>query len=167
MERPRVKLDDIIEGIEMSGDESQAYLDLQSGRIEYIDEQTSWAMRDDEDQSLPDWQRPLVEIARLIKGDEDGERFLALPNQFEANEWQMMAEFAAGIDDDAMRDELSHACRRSGAFRYFKAAVHRLGVADEWYAYRDESYYKLAADWCEANEIPFEPKSDVAGESFD
>lgn len=167
MERPSVKLDDIIEGIEMSHDECQAYLDLRTGRIEYIDDQTSWAMRDDEDESLPDWQRPLVEIARLIEGDEDGERFLPLPNQFEANEWQMMAEFAAGIDDEAMRDELSHACRGSGAFRCFKDAVHRLGVADEWYAYRDESYCQLAADWCEANEIPFEPKSDVAGESPD
>jgi len=161
MERPKVKLEDIIEGIEMSQEERQAYLDLHTGRIEYIDDQTSWAMRDDEDQSLPDWQRPLVEIARLIEADEEGERVLPLPKQFEADEWQMMAEFAAGIDDDAVRDELSHACRGGGAFRRFKDAVHRLGLADEWYAYRDEGYRQLAADWCWANDIPCEAKGDA------
>jgi len=165
MQRPNIKLEDIIEGIEMSHDECRAYLDLHTGRIEYIDDQTSWAMRDDEDESLPDWQRPLVEIARLIEADEDGQWFLPLPSQIEADEWRMMAEFAAGIDDDAVRDELSRACRGSGAFRCFKDAVHRLGVADEWYAYRNDGYRRLAVDWCEANEVPWEPNTTAGVDS--
>ena len=118
-------------------------------------------MRRDDDPSLPDWQRPLIEIARLIEADEDGERFLPLPNQFDANEWQMMIEFAAGAGDDTVRDELSRVCRGSGAFRRFKDAVHRLGVADDWYVFRNEGYRELAADWCCANEIPVEPKPDA------
>ncbi|MBS3821461.1 MAG: hypothetical protein KGY81_06840 [Phycisphaerae bacterium] len=165
MIRPKVNIEDMIEGIELSRDECQAYLDLHTGRIEYIDEQTSWALSHDDDESLPDWQRPLVEITRLIEADEEGERFWSLPNRFDVDEWQMMAEFAAAAKDDAVRDELSCACRGSGAFRRFKDAVHRLGLAHEWHTWRNEGYRQVAIDWCEANEIPWEPHTAAGADS--
>jgi hypothetical protein len=155
MERPQVKLEDIIEGIQMSNNECQSYLDLYTGRIEYLDDQTEWAMNDDPTR-LPDWQRPLVEIARQIEADEDGERFVPLPNQFDVHEWQMMADFAQTVEDDAVRCQLSDACRGSGAFRRFKDAAHRLGVEAQWFAYRDEQYRQCAIDWCEVNDLPWQ-----------
>ncbi|MBI1367097.1 MAG: hypothetical protein GC162_00435 [Planctomycetes bacterium] len=157
MERPMVKLEDILEGIEMSHDECQAYLDLRTGRVEYIDDDTQWALdHEDDPADLPDWQSPIVEITRLIDADEEGERFLPLPNQFDVHEWQMMADFVQTLDDEAIRHQLSNACRGGGAFRCFKDMAHRLGVEAKWFACREEQYRRFAVDWCEVNNIPWE-----------
>jgi len=157
MQRVTVKLSDVIDGIDMATDESSCYLVLYTGRVKFIDEDTLCTLRmGDDEQDLPEWQRPIVAIARLIEADENQQRFLPLPDRFEIHEWQMMADFAAGVEDEAIRSELTNACRGSGAFGRFKDAVHRLGVEQDWFAHRDQCYRQCAIDWCEANDIPWQ-----------
>lgn len=61
---PPVKLSDIVDALELAADESECYLDRQTGRVEWIDEDTRWALRQDgDDADLPEWQRPIVAIA--------------------------------------------------------------------------------------------------------
>jgi len=45
--------------------------------------------------------------------------------------------------------------RAGGAFRYFKDTIHQLGLAKEWYAFRDECYREIARDFCLSHGIGF------------
>lgn len=174
MSQVKAKLDDVIEAIEFSNEEMVAYLDTQTGRVEVVDEQTRGELRRQTPvDKLPDWQRPLVEVARLIEAEEEAmletpddasRRFLPLPDQFDVHEWQVMMEFAAGLEDPSHSRALCDALRGSGAFRRFKDTAHRLGVIDAWYAARDAAYRREAIDWCEVNGVAWEEdEADQAG----
>ena len=52
-----------------------------------------------------------------------------------------------------MASQLERALHGRGAFRMFKDTVHRLGLQDAWYAFRDRALREIAIDWCEANGI--------------
>lgn len=43
----------------------------------------------------------------------------------------------------------------SGAFRRFKNAVHRDGIADDWHKYRDDALKQIAIKWCRENNVEF------------
>jgi len=162
----QIKLDDVIEAIALSNEESAAYLDTRTGRVEVMDDQMRSLMRADTPwDELPDWQRPLVEIGRLIEAEEDarfeaaddaGRRFLPLPDQFDVHEWRVMEAFAEGQADAEVWRQLLDALRGRGAFRRFKDTAHRLGVIDAWYAARDAAYRREAIDWCEAHGVAWE-----------
>ena len=64
----------------------------------------------------------------------------------------------SGVEVDSRRvgpGMLFVALRGRGAFRYFKATVRRLGIADDWYAFRDQAFEEIAVAWCEDNGIAF------------
>ena len=82
-----------------------------------------------------------------------GGDYLPLPDRFEINEYRMMERFARRQPDDRTHDELQRALHGRGAFRHFKDTVHRLGLADAWYAYRDERYREIAREWCAENGV--------------
>jgi hypothetical protein len=153
MPQARANLSDIIEAIALATDESSAFLDRETGEVVLITDEDE-AAADDEAAAAraPDWQQETIALARQIKADADG-RFVPLPSRFEIHEWQMMADFAAALDDEAIGRELSRAIRGAGAFRRFKGEARRLGVLEQWYAYRDDCHRQLAIDWCEANGI--------------
>ena len=67
-------------------------------------------------------------------------------------------KFAYTVEDEAISDELQGAIHGAGAFRCFKDRVHRRGIEDQWYAFRDRCYRRLAIDWCQANRIEREPE---------
>jgi hypothetical protein len=73
----------------------------------------------------------------------------------------MMQRFAGSILYAQQQDELSAALRGSGAFRRFKDTIHRLRLADEWYAFRDRSYEEVARAWCEAHNITLDTRADA------
>ncbi len=48
-----------------------------------------------------------------------------------------MARFCSDLDDDSQREALLDAIRGRGAFRRFKDLVHRYGIQQQWYDFRD------------------------------
>ena len=89
----RVKLDDIIEGLEFQSDESNSFLDKTNGKVVLIsDYQMSAAEDDDPIDDFPDWEQDLVRIAKEIV-DETG-NYIALPTKFEIHEYSIMENFA-------------------------------------------------------------------------
>ncbi len=46
----------------------------------------------------------------------------------------------------------------SGAIRRFRHAIHRYGIADDWYKYHNNTSRQTAIEWCEENDIEFEDK---------
>lgn len=93
--------------------------------------------------------------------DEDSEHFeedcwIAAPSQRDIHEYGIMADFAATVTDPHANELLCVALEGRGAFRRFKDTLHRVGLLEQWYAYKHDAYVELAREWCEENEIPFE-----------
>ena len=150
--RPSVALDQIVEGMQWQSDYTAAYLNTKTGQVIPVsDDELAAAEVADDSRELSDWEAEAVGIARAVLQGED---YIALPDRFEIDEYRMMERFASGFDE-AARGRLLGAIRGSGAFRYFKDTVHELGLAQEWYSYRERAYEQIAVDWCRDNEIAY------------
>lgn len=146
-----VSLRDVIDEMEMSSDEATAYINRKTGElITLTHEDLALAEDPDEAAEAAEWQKDILPKAREVAASGD---FIALPGKFEIHEWSIMERFARSITDAAVNDELQAAVHGGGAFRRFKDAVHRLGIADEWYRFRDVALEEIAIEFLEAHGI--------------
>ena len=149
-----VKLSEIIEAIELQSDEMAAYLNRRTGEIITIsDEEVRAAEEGDPLEDYPEWQRDNIRIAGEFLANEDD--YFALPTKYDLNEYQIMEEFVLSLKDRRASELLYTSIKGKGAFRRFKDTLHRLQLADEWYAYRDAALRQVAIDWCESNQVQF------------
>ncbi len=145
---PKVRLSEIVEGMDLMSDQMTWYLHLPTGRVLFVTDEAFGAAEDnDEDAVEPE------ELAEARAVSERGEEYLALPDRFEIDEYRMMEEFAAEVKDSRQSDELLESLRGAKAFRRFKDTVRRLGLSDAWYAVRERAYNDAARAWCDANGI--------------
>lgn len=148
-----VSLRDVIDEMEIMSDEARAYINRKTGElITVTDEMFALAEDPDEAEAAPDWQKEFMPKVREVAASED---FIPLPGKFEIHEWSIMERFARSLTDASVRDDVDSALHGRGAFRRFKDVVHRLGLADEWYRFRDAALAEIAVDFLEANGIEF------------
>ncbi|MBN2242579.1 MAG: hypothetical protein JW793_07805 [Acidobacteria bacterium] len=104
---------------------------------------------------LADWQEAEYEMAKEIVAD-DGSRFIAPPDDFEFNEYEVMEHFIGSVEDDETANRLLRAIKGRGAFRRFKDTVHRLGIQQSWYDYLEEAQREFVTEWAEENGVVVE-----------
>ncbi len=151
-----VQLSDIADAIDGGADMMHFHLDRETGKIIMVTDEDIAAAEDEASAGdAPDWQQESIETARQIAADESN-RFLPLPDKREANDWQIMDDFAADLADEKAAERLSRDIRGRGAFRAFKNRIRDLGLDDQWYAYRKARYQSLAKEWCRENGIQYE-----------
>ena len=149
----RVKLADILEGMDFQSDERSSFLNLITGDVVAItDEELRAAENDAPLEDFPEWQHDAIRIAKDIV---ETDHYLPLPDRFEVNEYQIMERFCLSVDDEDMRADLCDTIRGRGAFRRFKDRMQMYGMADEWYQYRDAALREIAIAWCEEHGIPY------------
>ena len=149
----RVKLSDIVEGLEFQADEQSSFLDLITGEVVSVtDEELRAAENDEPLDDFPEWQHDAIRIAKDIV---ETDHYLPLPDRFEIHEYSIMERFCLSVDDEDIRDDLCNAIRGRGAFRRFKDRMQVYGMAEEWYRYRDAALREIAVAWCEAHGIPY------------
>jgi hypothetical protein len=143
-----VLLSAIVEGMDFQSDQMTSYLHRPTGRVLWVtDEAFRAAEGDDEDSVEPE---ELADARGILASSGD---YLALPDRFEIDEYRMMEDFAMGLDESGPRDATQASLHGAKAFRRFKDTIHRLGLSDDWYAYRERAYTEVARTWCEANGI--------------
>ena len=145
---PKVRLSEIVDGMDMMSDQVTSYLHRTTGRILFASDEAIRAADEGDDESVEPEE---LADARAILGG--GDEYLALPDRFEIDEYRMMERFAAEIEDAHQSEDLLASLRGAKAFRRFKDTVHQLGLSDAWYAFRERGYTELARTWCEANGI--------------
>ncbi len=151
----RVKLSEIIEGLEFQSDESSSFLNIKTGEVVLMTDYAMRAAEDDEPlEEVPDWERELVIIAREILA-ETGD-YIPLPTKYDIDEYSIMERFCTYLDNQEIGDALCDLISGSGAFRRFKDAIYKYGVEDEWYNYRNNAIKEIAIEWCRENNIEFE-----------
>ena len=151
----RVKLSDIIEGLESQSDESASFLNKKTGEVVLM---TDYAMRAAEEnepfEDVPDWEKELVSIAREILADTGD--YIQLPTKYDIDEYSIMENFCMSLDRQEIGDILYDVISGSGAFRRFKDAVYKYRVEDEWNSFRENAIKEIAIEWCRQNNIEFE-----------
>jgi hypothetical protein len=114
-----VKLEDVIEALDSAADEHSYYLDKRTGEIILLsDEEIEAAEKDELISQYPEWQRESVLKAREVLG-EDEANFLALPEKFDIDEYQIMADFGHEFENRAIGERLLQLIKGSGAFSRF------------------------------------------------
>jgi hypothetical protein len=147
-----VSLQDVASAIDMPNQEWESFLDPDSGEIIIVTGDDRSALEDPEPDLLPDWQREILpKIRKVVESDS----CLLLPTSFEIHEWSIMECFCRTVSDASAQEELLDAIHGSGAFRVFRRVSERLGLRDQWYAYRQSAFEQIARDWLEANNIPY------------
>jgi len=149
-----VRLNDIVEALEMQFDEFLSFLDLDTGKVETVSKEVlseAEEPTEDEDLDLPD-----DEESELAKRIVSSDRFLRLPTKFDVHEWAIMEDFSRNVQSDRIREDLLHAIHGAGAFRNFKYIVRRDGIEQAWFAFRTDALRQIAIDWCEENQISWE-----------
>ena len=151
----QVKLSEIVEGMELQGDESPVYLDTRTGEVVQVTDQSlEAAEREDDLDDYSDWEREEIELARKILDAEETD-FLRLPSRFDIHEYKIVRDFCSSVGDQEISDALLIMIKGSGAFRRFKEAIDRFGIVDQWYKYRDAANKVKAVEWCEENDIAY------------
>jgi len=151
----KVKLDAIVGELEISSDNLLSFVDRETGEVLGVTRDV--LDQADADPELPDgmpeWEIRIFEDARRIL--QDPSRFPGLPDQFEVDEYSIMAEFCDSVQNDRLRDELFDAIRGKGAFRRFKDVLSRRKLWDHWSTFKTEALREIAKDWCEEHKIEY------------
>ena len=147
-----VRLNDIVDALEMQFDEYPSFLDLDTGQVETVSHALLREAEDsgDEEPDLPTWQKHEWEIAKRIVSTD---RFQELPTKFEVHEWAIMQNFSRSVESDSIREDILNAIHGPGAFRNFKDTLRRHGIESSWFAFRTEALNQIALGWCEENQI--------------
>jgi hypothetical protein len=116
------KLDELIDALEAQSDTLFAFLDRETGAVELMSDE-SLSLSDSEPEEialLPDWQQEEAELAVRI---ETTDRYLALPDRFDVNEWNIMNDFCHQIRREDIQNGLLRAIQGNPAFRRFKDKI--------------------------------------------
>ena len=150
-----VRLNDIVDALEMQFDEASSFLDLDTGQVEIVSHALLRVAEEsgDEKPDLPTWQKHEWEIAKRIASTD---RFQELPTKFEVHEWEIMQDFSRSVESDSIRRDLLHALDGAGAFRNFKDTLQRYRIESAWFGFRTEALRQIALSWCEENQIVWE-----------
>lgn len=148
-----VSLRSIAKELETLPDEGHLYLNRETGELQMIlREEASLAEEETDLDKVREWQRELVVKAREVFESDD---WLQLPTKFDIHEWEIMDKFALSVKNENLQNQLRNTIRKTGAFRRFKATVHRYDLQDQWYAFKTAAVERITARWLDAHGIAY------------
>ena len=150
----KVKLQDVVETMDMLGDEMSAHLNKRTGELITLTSEEFEAAEEEEGDlaDYPEWQRESILKAREIIDSED---WVALPAKEDIHDYAIMEEFCRSIADPELSERLLNTIRGSGAFSRFRGALEALDLRQEWYDFRAVELEKIAVEWLDENEIAY------------
>lgn len=183
MKRLSIDLDDLITAMQTHLDEACHYLDTETGKIELVDDELLSRVEDkggefDEGEELdeaegegeqdaddegpgfpvPDWEKPLLPIARAVAAEDP--RYVPLPEPDPHGDYRLMSRFAAGVEDPHARQRLEDALDGRGAFgRFHRVIADYPKLRDEWNDCQDAATREQALEWLTELGIEAVPKA--------
>lgn len=151
----KISLPDLSQDFLMQGDGMEMFLNLETAKTFFVTLDISDYVEDENyDLSLlADWQREEVERIRAIFKTK---KYISLPSKHDINEWQIMEDFCATVNNPTKRARLNDAIHGKGAFHRFKSEVEKMGLLQDWYDYKETALLEMARTWCEKHDIPYE-----------
>ena len=148
-----VKLQDVIEALQLTDDSISYFLDRRNGEIEIMTEDV-WSAADKDEliSTYPEWQRDSILKAREIQSTD---HFVELPGKFDIDSYDMMEQFCHEYPNGQISQKLSAVIKGKGAFRRFRDMISDLGIQDEWNRFEYQQFEDIAVEWLEDEGIPF------------
>jgi hypothetical protein len=149
----QVKLSAILDVLDEINEMTEAFLDRRTGQIIVLSEEELLAAQaEDEPDYCPEWQQKAIREARIILQAEvdQPDRYIAMKDHFDIDEWEMMHLFAESLPDHRQASSLLSSIRGRGAFRRFKDHIYQMQLADAWYRFREEQYRLEALQYAAA-----------------
>lgn len=163
----KVRVAELVDELDMLSDETHVYVNRVTGKVAALGEE-EMALAEDEERDedslddTDDWQLEMIREAEQVLESDD---WIAAPTKFDIHEWEIMRRFALSREDPDVSEDLLEAIGGRGAFRSFKNRIRRLGVADDWYAFRHKAIEEIAVEWLEERGIEYvreKPKAESA-----
>jgi hypothetical protein len=149
----RVDMHEILDAMGApDGDFVRRYLDLETGRVVPVS--------DDELVYLETGQRESEPRHLAAAVFEHPHRYSEIPKYAGRDEYELMARFAEGVQDGAVRELLAIALGGKGSFARFREVVFRYpDMKARWFAIRQDAMVKQATGWLTAHGL--EPVYDL------
>lgn len=167
----KVDVEELAFAFENAGFESQYYLDLESGHIVLVTDETRRELEgiyrkesheEDEDASsltealerdLPDSDTDALVMADQMERGF-GTRYLRVPTIDSHEAYGDMEEFIDTVEDGRLQARLADAIRGRGAFRRFKdVLLEHPPERERWFRFKDEQMRRRVLEWLEEEGI--------------
>ena len=155
----KVEIQKIVDELQMRFMDTTVYYNKITGEILNVqDDDFRIVEEDDFENSIenyPEWQREhLKEVYDLLYNDIDN--YIALPNNFDIKDSDIMEEFIETISDSNKKYQLGNCMWQKGMYRKFKDKLIDIGLENEYYKFYDEKLKKIAIEWCKENNLEYE-----------
>ena len=153
---------------ELSGYETSAYLDSESGEVLFVEEDASSQLGElltDEETiddilatinaqtDMRDDERVILIHAAKVGADTE-DRYLMIPKQDSQDGYRDMQDYIKSLGDGHLAELLSVAIQGSGAFRRFKNVLFDYPEAENsWFKFCELREQQRIAEWLESEEI--------------
>ena len=150
----KLNLEDIMNQMELISDEGNSFLNKATGRLVHVNNAEMRHARDGgDDESMPDWQKENVQIARAVLGNDN---FIQLPTEDQIHESDLVEAFCLSLADDHIRSEVINSFKQEpGVSRPFRDLLFTLRLGEDWYMFKREAYRRVAVEWCERNHFEY------------
>lgn len=154
----KIKLTDIVEGIEFQSDESQSYLRTSSGEVfHFTDDEINKAEVGEDISDEAEWYVEAVNRAKSYLENELD--YIPLPSKYDFHEYRVVEDFIYSLPIEEQRDKMLGLIKGKGAFSRFREGLDRFLLTDKWYKYRDGALLAFAKSWCQDNDIEIDQEN--------
>lgn len=155
----KVDIQKIVDELQMRFMDSTVYYNKVTGETLNVQDDDFRIVEDDDFenniQDYPEWQREhLKEVYDLLYNDIDN--YIALPNNFEIKDSDIMEEFIETVSNNSKRIQLENCMWQKGMYRKFKDKLIEIGLENEYYKFYDEKLKEIAIEWCKENNLEYE-----------
>ncbi|MFI3326982.1 MAG: UPF0158 family protein [Clostridia bacterium] len=130
-----VKLETIANAFEEITEIWQQYLNKETGEIVSLCEDAS-----------------IYQDLELEEEIEFSDKYVRLPSQYDIHEYSIMRKFAE-MQSPIIKGKLLEVLSNKKPYRNFKDKINYLGISQNYYSFRTETFRKLAEEWCIENQI--------------
>lgn len=155
----KVNIQKIVDELQIRFMDMTVYYNKTTGEILNVQDDDLVIVEDDDFENniknYPEWQREhLKEVYDLLYNDIDN--YIALPNNFEIKDSDIMEEFIDTISNNNKKLQLENCMWQKGMYRKFKDKLIEVGLENEYYKFYDEKLKEIAIEWCKENNLEYE-----------
>ena len=155
----KVEIQKIVDELEMRFMDTTVYYNKITGEILNVQDDDFRIVEDDDFENnienYPEWQiEHLKEVYDLLYNDVDN--YIALPNNLEIKDSDIMEEFIDTISNNNKKLQLENCMWQKGMYRKFKDKLIEIGLENEYYKFYDEKLKEIAIEWCKENNLEYE-----------
>lgn len=165
----RLKLEDIVNELELISDEGNSFLNKTTGELLHISnkefENIKAGLKSDTFKKVLPVKKSFD--PRKIFGNKN---YIQLPTRSEINEYGIMMKFLLDISDERIHNEVYNSMKSiGGGSTALIDIMTKYNVDDEWYKYKRRAFRQIAIDWCKNNfdSIPVRLQNEIAVNKYD